>query len=333
MPEPQQQQGGLPGADAVDQMAGEQPGQGGGGSPQTQVDNQPQAQTQGAPAPQGTVDNNAQPEDPDEDGKFWRENPEKNLSPGMVARIKRLQEQRDAERKRIKETQEGYKFFEPYKDPKGQQYLKSLVDFDGHLDKSLQEKAYLRPLLQELLAQGREPNWKNLQKIIAEHAQEDAAAGAEAKVVDPLEGEDPLAQKVAELDKKYAGWEKQQREKEEAVRFEQTKNSVKSEMQGQIEEFKTAHPEYAGNNKFIAAGIRSAMAAGVDVKQALEELAGVFGDIHKGRLQKAAKNDQAAAGADVLRNGRAGTTIKEMPKIGSDEQRKAMLEMYGVDPS
>lgn len=315
----QQQQGGLPGADAVDAMAGSEPSNtGGGGNPPAQVENQPQPQA-------NAQDNNANAptEDPDGDQGFWRENPEKNLSQGMVARIKKLQEQRDQERARMKEFDD----FKAYANPKGKQYLKSLVDFDGHLDKQLQERAYLRPLLQELLAQGREPNWKNLQDLIAKQAGPPEAAQPQAK--DPLEAEDPLAKEVQELKQKYQGWEQQQQQKEEAARFEQDKNKYKNDMQAEIEAFKKSHPEYAGNNKFIAAGIRSAMAAGVDVKQALEELAGVFGDIHKGKLQKAAKNDQAAAGADVLRTGRAGTTLKEMPKIGSDEQRRAMLEMYG----
>lgn len=328
MPVPGQQDAqiqSLPGADAVDNMAaGSTPDNGGSGNPQPQADNNAN-QAQSAPAPQ--QQQAAADEDPDGDRGFSSQFPEKTLPQGLAERIKKLQEQRDNERKRLKD----YEYFKPYADEKGRGYLKSLVDFDSHLEKSLQERAYLRPLLQELLAQGRDPNWKNLQALIKQHAPADQAGAREMEEAAAQAGEeDPLAREVAELKKNYGSLREEQAKKEEAQRFETEKQGHKLELQKQIDEFKKSHPDLAGNNKLIRAGIQNAMASGASVKDSLENLVGLFGDLHKGKLQAVAKQDQASAGAETLKAGKTGSTLKEMPKLGSDAQRDAMYEMYGI---
>lgn len=328
MPAPGQQDAqatSLPGADAVDAMAaGNTPDSGGSGNPQPQADNNSnQAPQPATPAPAAA----APEEDPDGDRGFSTQFPEKTLPAGLAERIKKLQEQRDGERKRLKD----YEYFKPYADEKGRGYLKSLVDFDGHLERSLQAKAYLRPLLQELLAQDREPNWKNLQALIKQHAPADQASAREQEDAAAAAGdEDPLAREVAELKKGYQSMQAEREKAAAAQTFESDKNKHKAEIQTQVQAFKKEHPELAGNNKLIAAGIQNAMASGASVLDSLKNLVGLFGDLHKSKLQTAAKQDQAAQGAETLKAGKTGSTLKEMPKLGSDEQRDAMYAMYGA---
>lgn len=302
----------LPGPDTPSSIEGAQsdtPITEGSGSPQA-----PETPPAAAAKPQGGSDE-------DDEREF------KSLSVGVQARIKKLQEQRNQARAEAKK----YDFFKPYANEPGQKYLQQLVDFDNRLSKSFDAQPWLKDLVIKTVVQGGEPDWKWLQEITGKNL-----AGAKAAVsemqdgLEGGEGADPVKAEIQKIRSEVDGWKAQQLQREQEAHFQAQVQQEKTAMKTEIGEFEAAHPQIKGNREFIRRSIQLAMAGNTTFKQAAEDLMGLTQGMSKAQLQQQATKEKDAEGAQVLRTGQPAVQLKTMPKIGSDEQRDAMMEFYGL---
>ena len=156
-------------------------------------------------------------------------------------------------------------------------------------------------------------------------------AGAQ---IQPAEGESPAQEQVdprmQNFEQRLTQFEQMQAQQAEQARFQSEVNAETEAMKKEIAQFESEHEEFKGNTDFITKAIRLSMAQNSSFKEAADELAGFVGNYHKSQLEKVAKADQAGAGAKVSKGGPSGVPVSKRPKLGSDEEREAMMAHYGI---
>jgi len=264
-------------------------------------------------------------EDPDGDAAFENEFKDFKMPEGLKNRISKLTEQRNAEREALK----GYEFFKPYANEKGQEYLKTLVDFDGLLEKAAEKNPWLGNLLRDVVIEGKPADIKAIQE--AQGGQEETAPvgepGSEREGDAP---QDPRDKTLQDLQKWKADWEANQQKSAEEKELRELVDKEKEGYRAEIAEFEKNNAAFKGDKKFLRIALQNSAARNISFTDAAKELAEYMGGRETTQLKTLAKVDSEREGAAVETPGRGGTPVKSRPALGSDEERAQMLEQLGI---
>lgn len=274
--------------------------------------------------PEAVVETSTPQEDPDGDTAFENEFGSQ-LTPGFKTRLSKLQEQRNAARGDMAKLQKQYEFYKDYVNPDGQQYVKTLLDFNDKFKTASVRHPWLGQILNETVYQGQDPNWQELKDFAAMQLGPQAPPTGQEYQPD---GEATVDPRYQALEQRMQGWEQQQAQQAQQVQFQTEVDAETKAMKTEIAEFEGANPEFKDNADFITKAIRLSMAQNSSFKEAADSLAGFMGNYHKSQLEKVAKADQAGAGAQVSKGGPSGVPVSTRPKLGSEEERIAMEAFY-----
>lgn len=269
-------------------------------------------------------------DDPDGDKGFETQFKDFRMPDGLSKRIKGLTEQRNKAREDAKakaDLEKQFEFFKGYSDDKGKQYLSTLVEFDGLLEKAFTSNPWLAELVKSVVVEGN-GSAADKRKVLALIGEAKAEAAEEAEGQAGTET-DPRDKQLKELVTWKQQLETQQRQTAEQARRREAVDREKDTYRSEISDFEKSNPQFKGDKEFTRLALQVSAARNISFTEAAKFMSNYIGGREKASLKALGKVDQERAGAGVEAPGRGGVPAKSRPAIGSDEEAAEMEAYFG----